>query len=61
MAAAITGRLWSGSGRANPPAAAHPVRRAGGETMLELRVPAEELPESDARLVGRIEVGHGFR
>ncbi|MEU2053096.1 hypothetical protein [Streptomyces bungoensis] len=39
----------------------YPVRQAGGETILELWVPAEELPEFNAHLVGRIEVVHEFR
>jgi hypothetical protein len=39
----------------------YPVRRAGGETILELWVPAEELPEFNAHIVGRIEVVHEFR
>ncbi|MDA5285776.1 hypothetical protein ACWGHM_17325 [Streptomyces sp. NPDC054904] len=34
----------------------YPVRQAGGETILELWVPAEELPEFNAHIVGRIEV-----
>ncbi|WP_216590443.1 hypothetical protein [Streptomyces brasiliscabiei] len=39
----------------------YPVRQAGGETILELWVPAEELDEFNAHLVGRIEVVHEFR
>ncbi|MFF3912024.1 hypothetical protein ACFYZB_00865 [Streptomyces sp. NPDC001852] len=39
----------------------YPVRQAGGETMLELRVPAEELDEFNAHVVGRIEVVGEFR
>ncbi|GLX50610.1 hypothetical protein Shyhy01_35600 [Streptomyces hygroscopicus subsp. hygroscopicus] len=39
----------------------YPVRRAGGETILELWLPAEELDESNALVVGRIEVVHAFR
>ncbi|MFE9425462.1 hypothetical protein ACFYNO_21130 [Kitasatospora sp. NPDC006697] len=41
--------------------ARYPVRQAGGETILELWVPAEELAEFNTRLVGRIEVVHEFR
>jgi hypothetical protein len=41
--------------------ARYPVRRAGGETILELWVPAEELPEFNDHIVGRIEVVHEFR
>ncbi|MEV6836277.1 hypothetical protein AB0N17_17475 [Streptomyces sp. NPDC051133] len=39
----------------------YPVRRAGGETILELWVPAEELDEFNAHIVGLIEVVHEFR
>ncbi|MFE7190923.1 ADP-ribosylation/crystallin J1 [Kitasatospora sp. NPDC057541] len=39
----------------------YPVRQAGGRTILELWVPAEELPEFNRHLVGRIEVVHEFR
>ncbi|MEI5575672.1 hypothetical protein WB401_26185 [Streptomyces brasiliscabiei] len=39
----------------------YPVRQAGGRTILELWVPAEELDEFNAHLVGRIEVVHEFR
>lgn len=38
----------------------YPVRRAGGETILELWVPAEELPDFNAHIVGRIEVVREF-
>ncbi|WP_399100968.1 hypothetical protein [Streptomyces sp. 11x1] len=38
----------------------YPVRQAGGETILELWVPAEELEEFNAHLVGEIEVVHEF-
>ncbi|EHN72335.1 hypothetical protein SMCF_8238 [Streptomyces coelicoflavus ZG0656] len=38
----------------------YPVRRAGGETILELRVPAEELTEFNRHIVGRIEVVREF-
>ncbi|MCS0603895.1 hypothetical protein NX794_22170 [Streptomyces sp. LP11] len=39
----------------------YPVRQAGGRTILELWVPAEELDEFNAHIVGRIEVVHEFR
>ncbi len=39
----------------------YPVRQAGGRTILELWVPAEELEEFNAHLVGEIEVVHEFR
>ncbi|GAA3141593.1 hypothetical protein GCM10010486_04520 [Nonomuraea roseoviolacea subsp. carminata] len=39
----------------------YPVRQAGGRTILELWVPAEELDEFNAHLVGPIEVVHEFR
>ncbi|MFD7262709.1 hypothetical protein [Streptomyces sp. NPDC059874] len=39
----------------------YPVRQAGGETILELWVPAEELDEFNAHIVGRIEVVREFR
>lgn len=39
----------------------YPVRQAGGETILELWVPAEELAEFNAHIVGEIEVVHEFR
>ncbi|MFP8940115.1 hypothetical protein ACLIYM_01570 [Streptomyces fenghuangensis] len=38
----------------------YPVRRAGGETILELWVPAEELDDFNAHIVGRIRVVHEF-
>ncbi len=38
----------------------YPVRQAGGETILELWVPAEELDAFNAHIVGRIEVVHEF-
>ncbi|MFE3582590.1 hypothetical protein [Streptomyces vinaceus] len=41
--------------------ARYPVRQVGGETILELWVPAEELDEFNAHIVGRIEVVHEFR
>ncbi|MDG9726472.1 hypothetical protein [Streptomyces sp. DH41] len=37
-----------------------PVRRAGGETILELWVPAAELEEFNRYIVGRIEVVREF-
>ncbi|MEU6814951.1 hypothetical protein [Streptomyces sp. NPDC046860] len=39
----------------------YPVQRAGGSTILELWVPAEELDEFNAHIVGQIEVVHEFR
>jgi len=39
----------------------YPVQRAGGETILELWVPAEELAEFNAHIVGMIELVHEFR
>ncbi|XUL99804.1 hypothetical protein ACQ86F_22530 [Streptomyces venezuelae ATCC 10712] len=39
----------------------YPVRQAGGRTILELWVPAEELDAFNAHLVGGIEVTHAFR
>jgi hypothetical protein len=41
--------------------ARYPVRQAGGKTILELWVPAEELGELNASIVGQIEVIHEFR
>ncbi|MGW5460184.1 hypothetical protein [Streptomyces sp. NPDC003996] len=41
--------------------ARYPVRQAGGETILELWVPAEEMDEFNAHIVGRIEVVREFR
>ncbi|WP_280438275.1 ADP-ribosylation/crystallin J1 [Nocardia carnea] len=41
--------------------ARYPVQQAGGETILELWVPAEELDDFNAHLVGPIEVVHEFR
>ncbi|MFJ2825460.1 hypothetical protein ACIO7M_30740 [Streptomyces toxytricini] len=38
----------------------YPVRQAGGRTIVELWVPAEELEEFNAHIVGRIEVVHAF-
>jgi hypothetical protein len=37
------------------------VQRVGGDTILELWVPAEELDEFNAHIVGLIEVVHEFR
>ncbi|MBF6348205.1 MULTISPECIES: hypothetical protein [Nocardia] len=42
-------------------AARYPVRQAGGQTILELWVPAEELEEFNRHIVGRIDVVHEFR
>ncbi|QNP71386.1 hypothetical protein IAG44_19410 [Streptomyces roseirectus] len=39
----------------------YPVRQAGGKTILELWVPAEELDEFNEHIVGRIEVVREFR
>ncbi|MFI6104510.1 hypothetical protein [Streptomyces sp. NPDC051310] len=39
----------------------YPVRQAGGRTILELWVPAEELDEFNRHIVGTIEVVHEFR
>ncbi|WP_067719913.1 hypothetical protein [Nocardia yamanashiensis] len=39
----------------------YPVRQAGGRTILELWVPAEELGEFNGQIVGLIEVVHEFR
>ncbi|MDG9677383.1 hypothetical protein [Micromonospora sp. DH14] len=39
----------------------YPVRQVGGDTILELWVPAEELDEFNAHIVGEIEVVHEFR
>ncbi|MFF5859695.1 hypothetical protein ACFY8B_29440 [Streptomyces sp. NPDC012751] len=41
--------------------ARYPVRQAGGATILELWVPAEELAEFNAHIAGPIEVVHEFR
>jgi hypothetical protein len=41
--------------------ARYPVRQAGGETILTLWVPAEELEEFNRHIVGLIEVVHEFR
>ncbi|MFI1992754.1 hypothetical protein [Actinoplanes sp. NPDC020271] len=42
-------------------AARYPVRQAGGDTILELWVPAEELEEFNDHIVGTIEVVREFR
>ncbi|GGN47709.1 hypothetical protein GCM10010109_84190 [Actinoplanes campanulatus] len=42
-------------------AARYPVRQAGGDSILELWVPAEELEEFNDHIVGLIEVVHEFR
>lgn len=39
----------------------YPVQQAGGKTILELWVPAEELDEFNAHIVGEIRVVHEFR
>lgn len=41
--------------------ARYPVRQVGGDTILELWVPAEELDEFNKHIVGLIEVVHEFR
>lgn len=41
-------------------AARYPVRQAGGDTILELWVPAEELEEFNDHIVGTIDVVHEF-
>lgn len=41
--------------------ARYPVQQAGGQTILELWVPAEELDEFNCHIVGTIEVVHEFR
>src|SRR5690606_27426345 len=38
----------------------YPVRQAGGRTILELWVPAEELDEFNAHIVGEIRLVHEF-
>ncbi|MFD5660672.1 hypothetical protein, partial [Streptomyces hirsutus] len=40
--------------------ARYPVQRAGGRTLLELWIPAEELDEFNAHIVGEIEFVHEF-
>ncbi|GII77455.1 hypothetical protein Sru01_24370 [Sphaerisporangium rufum] len=39
----------------------YPIQQAGGETILELWVPAEDLDEFNAHIVGAIEVVREFR
>jgi hypothetical protein len=39
----------------------YPVRQAGGRTILELWVPADELEEFNRHIVGLIEVVHEFQ
>ncbi|MFI9450846.1 hypothetical protein [Amycolatopsis sp. NPDC052450] len=39
----------------------YPVQQAGGKTILELWVPAEDLAEFNTHIVGKIEVTHEFR
>ncbi|MFJ7778979.1 hypothetical protein [Streptomyces yangpuensis] len=39
----------------------YPVQQAGGRTILELWVPAEELAEFNSHIVGPIRVTHEFR
>ncbi|MGW3160039.1 hypothetical protein [Streptomyces sp. NPDC001089] len=38
----------------------YPVRQAGGRTILELWVPAEDLDDFNAHIVGAIELVHEF-
>jgi hypothetical protein len=39
----------------------YPVRQAGGRTILELWVPAEDLPDFNAHIIGPILLTHEFR
>ncbi|MDI3419968.1 hypothetical protein [Streptomyces luteolus] len=39
----------------------YPIRQAGGKAILELWVPAEELDDFNAHIVGEIQVVHAFR
>jgi hypothetical protein len=39
----------------------YPVERAGGRTILKLWVPAEELDDFNAHIVGEIQLVHEFR
>lgn len=41
--------------------ARYPVRQVGGDTILELWVPAEELERFNDHIIGTIEVVHEFR
>lgn len=38
----------------------YPVQQAGGKTILELWIPAEEITELNENIVGRIQVTHAF-
>ncbi|GAB3684193.1 hypothetical protein GCM10027589_53560 [Actinocorallia lasiicapitis] len=40
--------------------ARYPVRQAGGRTILELWIPADDLPELNTHLIGPIELIHEF-
>lgn len=40
--------------------ARYPVQQVGGQSILELWVPAEELDEFNAHIVGQIRVVHAF-
>jgi hypothetical protein len=40
--------------------ARYPVRQAGGQTILELWIPADDLDELNANIIGLIEVVHEF-
>jgi len=40
--------------------ARYPVRQVGGQTILELWIPAEDLDELNASIIGLIEVVHEF-
>ncbi|MEV5281314.1 hypothetical protein [Streptomyces sp. NPDC051994] len=39
----------------------YPVQQAGGQTILELWVPAEELDDFNTHIIGEIQVVHEFR
>ncbi|MFC8667183.1 hypothetical protein ACFUI0_34065, partial [Streptomyces sp. NPDC057199] len=39
----------------------YPVQQAGGRTILELWVPAEELDDFNSHIVGEIQLVHEFR
>jgi hypothetical protein len=41
-------------------AARYPVRQVGGQAILELWIPAKDLDELNANIVGRIEIVHEF-
>lgn len=49
-----------GAGTSDGAAGSAPVRQAGGRTILELWVPAEELPEFNRHIVGPIRLTHTF-